>query len=308
MGFRIQTNIPSMNGQRHLGITTQRLSAAMEKLSSGHRINRAADDSAGLAISQKMIAKIRSDTQAKRNALDGISMVQTAEGGLNEITNIVTRLRELSVQAASDTIGSLERGFLQKEFSQLKFEIDRIANVVDFNGTHLLTGNSGLPQTYKDGHNFSPLEIQVGSDYHPLEDGFYAQNPTNIIRLDLSRMCALTSGENSLQLGTDGAENEVRIDSKLGAQMALNRIDSALDKVNSYRSELGAIQNRLQSSINNTAIHIEAISAANSRIRDTDFAEESAISVQQQILQQSGVAVLSQAVKMPQTALKLLEG
>lgn len=307
MGLRIRTNITAMNGQRNLSTNTRLLNAALERLSSGHRINRAADDAAGLAISEKMMAKSRSLTQAKRNAQDGISLVQTAEGGLNEISNIVSRLREISVQAASDTIGGRERSFLQMEFGQLKQEIDRIASVVDFNGTHLLMGDENLPEAFREFHNYSPLEVQVGENYNPLVDSKYAHNPTNIIRVDMSQMVATTSGNGSLQLGKEGEEFEVRIDSKEGAQQAIARLDQALDKVSSYRSQLGAIQNRLQSSINNTAIQIESTMAAYSRIRDTDYAQESAEATQQQILQQSGISVLSQAVKMPQMALKLLE-
>ncbi len=307
MGLRIRTNLPSLTGQRHLNRTSHALNASLERLSSGRRINRAADDSAGLAISEKMNAKIRSLSQAKRNAQDGISLVQTAEGGLNEITNIVARLRELSVQAASDTIGNRERAFLQEEFGQLKDEIDRIASVVDFNGTHLLMGDDQIPDAFRAYHNFSPLEIQVAENYHPLVDSKMAQNPTNIIRVDMSQLVATTTGEKSLQLGKPGDEHEVRIDSKNAAQQAIARLDRALDQVSSYRSELGAIQNRLQSSINNTAIQVESTSAAYSRIRDTDYAQESAEATQQQILQQSGIAVLSQAVKLPQMALKLLE-
>jgi flagellin len=283
------------------------LSTSLERLSSGRRINKAADDAAGLAISEKMNAKVRSLAQAKRNAQDGISLVQTAEGGLNEISNIVTRLRELSVQAASDTIGNRERAFLQEEFGQLKNEIDRIASVVDFNGTHLLMGDDKVPDAFRAYHNFSPLEVQVAENYHPLIDNKTAENPTNIIRIDMSQLVATTTGEGSLHLGRLGDESEVRIDSKSAAQLAIARLDGALEQVSSYRSQLGAIQNRLQSSINNTAIQIESTSAANSRIRDTDYAQESAESTQQQILQQSGIAVLSQAVKLPQMALKLLE-
>jgi flagellin len=211
------------------------------------------------------------------------------------------------VQAASDTIGMQEREFLQKEFSQLKDEIDRIASVVDFNGTHLLMGDSNLPEIYREFHNFSPLEIQVGENYNSLVDSKSAQNPVNIIRVDMADLVATTSGPASLQLGKSGEEHEVRIDSKTGAQTAIVRLDSALDQVNNYRAQLGAIQNRLQSSINNTAIQVESTMAAYSRIRDTDYAHESAASTQQQILQQSGIAVLSQAVKMPEMALKLLD-
>jgi flagellin len=278
----------------------------MEKLSSGFRINKAADDAAGLAISEGLKSEIRGLQQARRNAQDGISLVQTAEGSLNEITNIISRLRELSVQAASDTIGPTERGFLQKEFSALKNEIDRIANAADFNGTKLLVGQSQVPEELMRNGNIPPLEIQVGADWNYLSDGPETGNPTNVIRIDLQDMNAMTDGPNSLDLGTPESSDGTRIDSKEMAQLSIERLDNAIEKVNSYRATLGAVQNRLQSSVNNLGIRIENLDSAKSRIKDADFAEESAGMTQQQILQQAGVAVLSQSNQLPQLALKLL--
>ncbi|MEY2988248.1 MAG: hypothetical protein RJB13_1769 [Pseudomonadota bacterium] len=306
MGLRIQTNVQSINAQRQLGISTQRLNSHMEKLSSGFRINKAADDAAGLAISEGLKSEIRGLQQARRNAQDGISLVQTAEGSLNEITNIISRLRELSVQAASDTIGPTERGFLQKEFSALKNEIDRIANAADFNGTKLLVGQSQVPEELMRNGNIPPLEIQVGADWNYLSDGPETGNPTNVIRIDLQDMNAMTDGPNSLDLGTPESSDGTRIDSKEMAQLSIERLDNAIEKVNSYRATLGAVQNRLQSSVNNLGIRIENLDSAKSRIKDADFAEESAGMTQQQILQQAGVAVLSQSNQLPQLALKLL--
>jgi len=306
MGLRIQTNVQSINAQRQLGISTQRLNSHMEKLSSGFRINKAADDAAGLAISEGLKSEIRGLQQARRNAQDGISLVQTAEGGLNEITNIISRLRELSVQSASDTIGPTERGFLQKEFSALKNEIDRIANSADFNGTKLLVGQSQVPEELMRNGNIPPLEIQVGPDWNYLTDGPEVGNPTNVIRIDLQDMNALTEGPNSLDLGTPESSDGTRIDTKEMAQLSIERLDNAIEKVNSYRATLGAVQNRLQSSVNNLGIRIENLDSAKSRIKDADFAEESAGMTQQQILQQAGVAVLSQSNQLPQLALKLL--
>jgi flagellin len=306
MGLRIQTNVQSINAQRQLGLSTQRLSAHMEKLSSGFRINKAADDAAGLAISEGLKSEIRGLQQARRNAQDGISLVQTAEGSLNEITNIISRLRELSVQAASDTIGPTERGFLQKEFSALKNEIDRIANAADFNGTKLLVGQSEIPEELLRNGNMPPLEIQVGADWNYLTDGPGTSNPTNVIRIDLQDMNALTDGPNSLNLGTAESADGTRIDTKESAQLSIERLDNAIEQVNSYRATLGAVQNRLQSSVNNLGIRIENLDSAKSRIKDADFAEESAGMTQQQILQQAGVAVLSQSNQLPQLALKLL--
>jgi flagellin len=306
MGLRIQTNIQSINAQRQLGLSTQRLNSHMEKLSSGYRINKAADDAAGLAISENLRSEVRGLQQARRNAQDGISLVQTAEGSLNEITNILSRLRELSVQSASDTIGPVERGFLQKEFSSLKNEIDRIANSADFNGTKLLVGENQLPEELQRNGNLPPLEIQVGSDWNPLTDGRNVQNPTNVIRIELQDLNALTEGPNSLNIGSAESPDGTRIDTKEMAQLSMERLDDALEKVNSYRATLGAVQNRLQSSVSNLGIRIENLDAAKSRIKDADFAEESAGMTQQQILQQAGVAVLSQSNQLPQLALKLL--
>jgi|1048.fasta_scaffold13317_3 flagellin len=306
MGLRIQTNVQSINAQRQLGLSTARLNSHMEKLSSGFRINKAADDAAGLAISENLRTEVRGMQQARRNAQDGISLVQTAEGGLNEITNILSRLRELSVQAASDTIGPVERGFLQKEFGALKEEIDRIANSSDFNGTKLLVGQSQFPAEIEAQGNPPPLEIQVGTNWNQMLDGREQENPVNIIRIDLQEMNALTDGPGSLDLGSAQNPEGARIDSKEFAQLSMDKIDQAIERVNSYRANLGAIQNRLQSAVSNLGIRIENLDAAKSRIKDADFAEETAGMTQQQILQQAGVAVLSQSNQLPQLALKLL--
>lgn len=306
MGLRIQTNVQSIFAQRQLGLSTQRLNTHLERLSSGFRINKAADDAAGLAISEHLRAEVRGLQQARRNTQDGISLVQTAEGGLNEITNILTRLRELSVQSASDTIGPTERGFLQKEFFALKDEIDRIATSSDFNGTKLLVGQTPLPDDIDFRSNDAPLEIQVGPNWHHLLDGRENRNPTNIIRIDLQDLNALTDGPHSLNIGNSENPDGTRIDTKEQAQQSIARLDDALERVNSYRASLGSIQNRLLSTVNNLGIRIENLDAAKSRIKDADFAEESASMTQQQILQQAGVAVLSQANQVPQLALKLL--
>jgi len=306
MGLRIQTNVQSINAQRQLGLSTARLNSHQEKLSSGFRINKAADDAAGLAISENLRTEVRGMQQARRNAQDGISLVQTAEGGLNEITNILSRLRELTVQAASDTIGPTERGFLQKEFAALKDEVDRIANSADFNGTKLLIGRTQLPADIQSSGNEPPLEIQVGTNWHPLLDGREQTNPTNIIRIDLQEMNALTDGPNSLDIGSAQNPDGTRIDTKELAQLSMEKLDNAIERVNSYRATLGAVQNRLQSAVSNLGIRIENLDAAKSRIKDADFAEETAGMTQQQILQQAGVAVLSQSNQLPQLALKLL--
>jgi flagellin len=278
-----------------------------EKLSSGYRINKASDDAAGLAISEKLKADIRGLNMAKRNANDGISLVQTAEGGLNEVGNILSRLRELSVQGASDTVGDNERGFLNKEFAQLKDEIDRITKSTEYNGTMLLVGDqSNLSENLKNRSNQYPLEIQVGKNYYADVDGLDQRNAVNIIKIDLQNIDVNTEGEAGLDIGASDNENGTRVDNKVSAQNSIDKMDKAINKVSGYRAYLGAIQSRLTSSVTNLSIQSENNSAANSRIRDTDFAEETAKSTQSSIIKQAGVAILSQANQSPQAALRLL--
>jgi flagellin len=276
MGLRIATNVTSMNAQRQMGITRNSLDKSLEKLSSGSRINHAGDDAAGLAISENLRAQIRGIRQAKRNAQDGVSLIQVSEGGLNEISNILIRLRELAIQAASDTIGDTERQFADREYQSLKEEIDRIANVTNFNGTPLLNGKAGI------------FEIQVGTHNNPILDRIVYNGERSDSSLD------------ALKLGGES------VATKQGSQLSLSVVDDALVRVNSIRADLGAMQNRLQSTINNLAITDENLSAANSRIRDTDFAEEVSEMTKQNILMQSGISVLGQANQTNQAALKLL--
>lgn len=308
MGLRIRTNVASLNAQRRLGMSTDALNSSGNKLASGERINKAADDAAGLAISENLRADVRSLTQARRNALDGVSLVQTAEGGLVETTNMIVRLRELAVQAASDTVGNVERGFLDKEYQSLKSEIDRIANSTEFNGTRLLVGGRDIGEELFGDANTFPLEIQVSKDYYPQNDALTAENPVNIIRIDLQNLNAFSTGENSLQINQSMAGEEVAgISNKVGAQLSIGRLDDALTRVNDYRAYLGAIQNRLSSSINNLGTQIENLDTARSRIRDTDYASETADFTKAKILQQAGSSVLAQANQAPQVALGLLQ-
>jgi flagellin len=288
-------------------VSTLLLAKHTERVSSGYRINRAADDAAGLAISEKLRSQVRGLTQAKRNTSDGISLIQTAEGGLQEISNMLIRLKELTVQAASDTIGDLERGHIQKEFSALKDEIDRIAYATEFNGTRLLTGQADIPAVLKENSNPPPLEIQVGASYYQQVDDLYTvRNPTHIIRINLEKINALTGGEGSLDIGTVTDEEGTRVDKKVFAQKSMLRLDKAIDKVNEYRAILGAVQNRMEHTVANTSIMIENLESAKSRIKDADYAEESSQVVQQGILQKAGISVLSQANQIPEMALKLL--
>ncbi len=276
MGLRINTNVASLSAQRSLGVNSKNMNDNLRKLSSGERITRSGDDAAGLAISENLKAQIRGMRQAKRNASDAISMLQVAEGGLNEISSIIIRLRELSVQSASDTIGPTERGFLDVEFQNLKEEIDRISRSTEFNGIKMLDGSGGK------------LEFQIGIKNDPI----------------LDRLQYDGSGSDATLTALGLVQDSVG--SKEGAQMALKRLDDALVQVNGVRANFGALQNRLQSTSNNLEISDENLSAANSRIRDVDVAQETADLTKNNILIQSSTSVLSQANQAPNIALKLL--
>lgn len=280
MGLRIATNVSSLTAQRHLRNTRMLLDKSLERLSSGYRVNRAGDDAAGLAISERLRAKTRGLIQAQRNSSDGVSLVQVAEGGLQEIHNILTRLRELGVQAASDTIGPRERRFLDEEYQSLKEEIDRIANSTEFNGTYLLDGTGGS------------LDVQVNT------------GGDNLLGVDRITFDAFKSDVNVDKLGLE----ELSVKDKVSAQKSLTIIDSAIDNVSSIRADLGAIENRLTSTIRNLSISIENLSAANSRIKDVDIAHETAELTQRSVLMQAGTSVLAQANNVPKMALSLLQG
>lgn len=276
MGIRINTNVSSIAAQRALGITKNNMDNNYRKLSSGERITRAGDDAAGLAISEKLKSHIRGLRQAKRNSDDGISLIQTAEGAINEISNIIIRLRELSIQAASDTVGDTERGFSNIEFQNLLEEVQRISEGTEFNGRKLLDGSGGV------------VEIQVGIHNDPTQDRIKYDSTTTDTTLE--------------SIGLRG-EN---IANKEGAQLSLSKLDDALVRINGTRANLGALQNRLQSASNSIAITEENFSAANSRIRDVDVASETADMAKNNILSQAGVSVLAQANQAPNFALKLL--
>ena len=276
MGFRINTNVSSLSAQRTLSKAARSSENTLSQLSSGSRITKASDDAAGLAISEKLKARIKSTDQANRNANDGISMVQTAEGGLDEISSMLTRLRELSVQSASDTVGDTERGFTDMEYQNLKSEIERISQVTEFNGTKLLSGES------------NKLDFQIGVNNDSFQDR---------ISLDTEKTNAGVAA-----LGVDS----LSVSSKEGAQNALGTIDNAIENVSGQRATLGAIQNRLVSTSNNLQINSENLSAANSRIRDVDYAKASAENAKNNILAQAGTAVLGQANQQGQGALRLI--
>lgn len=306
MGLRIRTNISSINAQRRLERATGAVSNSMQKLASGKRINKAADDAAGLAISENLRADIRSLHQAKRNANDGVSLVQTAEGALVETTNMLVRLRELAVQSASDTIGATERGFLDKEYIALKDEIDRITNSTEFNGTRLIVGASGdVPDEVANQEGTFPLEIQVSKDYYKDADALDERNPVNIIKINLENINTYTTGEGSLEIGR--AQEGTRVHNKVDAQLSIETLDTAITKVNDHRAYLGAIQNRLTSTVTNLGVQVENLSAAKSRIQDTDFASESSLYTSESILQQAGTAILGSANQQSNVALSLIQ-
>ena len=276
MGLRINTNTQSLQAQNALNKSVRNKQDQMAQLATGQRINKAGDDAAGLAISEKMKAEIVSQQQATRNAGDGISMIQTAEGGFQEVSNILIRLRELSTQAASDTIGDQERRFSDMEFQHLTEEIERIANTTEFNGTKLINGEG------------TTLSFQVGSGNHEQNDRITYEPQNSSARIS--------------DLGLSG----IGVMSKEDAQSNLAVIDDAINRVNENRANLGALQNRMQSTINNLEVSTENLSAANSRVRDADIAAVTADLAKANILESAGTSVLAQANASQQTALNLI--
>lgn len=275
MGLRVNTNIASLNAQRSLQATTTRLQSNFRRLSTGLRIATASDDAAGLAISERFRAQIRSTQQAERNAMDGISMVQVGEGALNEVSNILIRLRELAVQAKNGTVSDKDKTTLNSEFQDLINEIDRIAKSTTFNGVNLLDGS------------ITTVTFQVGTG---------TTSGVDSINVALTDTLASTLGLQVLSIA--GAN----IDS------ALLAVDSAIDTISGIRGGFGAVQNRLQTTIANLGIQAENLSAAESRIRDADIAEETATMTRNSILQQAAISILTQANIQPQAALQLLQG
>ena len=272
----LQTNIGSLTAQRNLRKNERGLHTAMGRLSSGLRINQASDDAAGLSISEKLRAQVRGLSQAQRNANDGVSLIHTAEGALNETSDMLIRMRELAVQSANGTLGASERIAVNREFTALKAEIDRISNVTEFNGLKLIDGSLSTGLTFQVGLN---------------------NNSNDQITISVSSSVATALG---LTAG-------MTLSTSTGAQNSLAIIDTAISTVASRRGDLGAVQNRLYSTINNLSAAHENLSAANSRIRDTDVAAESANFTRGQILMQSGIAVLAQANQLPSMAISLLK-
>jgi len=284
MAVRIFNNIPSITAQRILGVNNSRLALSVERISSGIRINRAADDAAGLAISEGLRSDIRALRQAVRNASDGISLMNVTEGALNEQSGILIRLRELASQAATGTVGSTERATIQLEFTALRAELDRISATTEFNGLKLIDGTlaSGIATT-------SHTLIQIGID-----------SSANS-RIDLNTQINLQSID-STQLEI----HNLSVTASSEALTALDKINEAIGSITESRGKVGAVQNRLTRSIANLSVSVENLTAAESSIRDADIAEEVAELTRNQILVQTATAMVGQANLIPQSVLQLL--
>jgi flagellin len=278
MALSVLTNVASLNAQRNLSETQSALAASIGRLSSGMRINRAADDAAGLGISENLKADLRSLAQAQRNANDGVSMSQVAEGAMNDMAGIVTRMRELSVQSANQTLGATERGYIQTEFTQLRSEINRISSVTEFNGQKLIDGSASTGLTF-----------QVGKE----------NTANDRLSMSITKLNASTLGS-TLKVGA------ATLSTVTGARAAIGVFDKAIEQLSTARSKVGAVQNRMVVTISSLSVAQENLAAANSRIRDVDVAAESSTLTKSQILSQAGMAVLGQANQLPQAALSLL--
>jgi flagellin len=286
MALVINTNVASLNAQRNMMRTESSLQTSLSRLSSGMRITSAKDDAAGLAISENLRAQVRGLAQAERNANDGISLVQTAEGALNEVSGALIRMRELAVQASTGTLGADERKYLNNEFSDLMTEINRIASVTEFNGAKLLNGAASKGISFQVGLN-NVADDRITASIAGTTGNTYA-----------SKLGKLSSGAAALQAQS--------VSTATKAQTSLGIIDKAIKDISGTRGDLGAIQNRLSITVNNLATQRENISAANSRIRDVDVASESVEMTRSQILMQAGVSVLAQANQLPGLALSLI--
>ncbi|HEY1551356.1 MAG TPA: flagellin [Kofleriaceae bacterium] len=276
------TNTTSLDAQRNLNATQDSLSSSIEKLSSGMRINSASDDAAGLGISQSMKADISSLGQASENANDGISMSQVAEGAMNSMQGIVSRMRELAVQSANQTLDSTDRSYIQTEYTQLSSEINRISATTSFSGQNLLDGSASTGLTFQVGIN---------------------NTANDRIAMSITKLTTSTLGTAST-----GSMASASLSTATAAQNAIAVFDKAIQQLSTARAKIGAVQNRLQVTISNLSTTTQNLSSAESSITDTDIASETSNMTQQQVLQQAGVSVLAQANQLPQAALKLLQG
>ena len=280
MGMSILTNTASLSAQRNLSKSQGAMANNIGRLSSGLRINKASDDAAGLGISENLKADIRGLAQAGRNANDAVSLAQVAEGAMNEQQGIVTRMRELAVQASNGTLGSTERGYIDTEFDELSSELNRIANTTEFNGQKLIEGSAS-----------AGLTMQVG----------FQNTANDRISMSVTRLVTSTLGSTGgLQIAS------VSLSTATNAQAALSAFDGAIEQLSTARAKVGAFQNRASITISNLGVAHENLSAANSRIRDVDVASEAADMTKNQILSQAGISVLSQANSLPSSALALI--
>lgn len=304
MGLRIKSNVESLIAQRRLTENRRALGESLEKMSSGQRINRSADDAAGLAVSESIRARTKSLDVAKRNANDGISYLQVAEGGLNETTNIIVRMRELAAQAASDTVGNRERTFLDKEFQQLRQEVARIVDSTEFNGSKLLKSDGSKPiQLFVGASNRASDMNGNAPDIDPATDpDVLTINTDEVAKLN-DALGRITQDEIAILPDGEGGAQDL---GPSGTGDLFNRMDTALNSIAEYRATLGSVQSRLNSTITNIEISNENLSAAMSRIRDVDYASETAKFATSKILMQAGVSVLSQANTSSELALQLL--
>ena len=275
MALTVNTNISSMAALGHLNRTNHRLESTFSRISSGLRINKAGDDAAGLAVAENLAAEQQSLRQAARNTNDGISVIQTAEGATNEVSDILKRMRELAIQSSSETLANSERAYIQDEYKQLTAEVDRISAVTNFNGVELAIGARAT------------LDVQVGI-FNTADDR---------IAIQLGDLRATS-------LGVDAAN--INMSNAASSQAALDVLDVAIDSINSIRSDYGSVQNRLESSLNNLHVYTENLAGAESRIRDADFAHETAEMAKFQIMQQAGVSILGQANGLNSGALRLI--
>lgn len=293
MGMRIRTNVPALTAQRFMGENKDAMNKNIERLSSGYRINRSSDDAAGLAISESLRGKIRGLNVAKRNANDAISMVQVAEGSMNEMTNIMIRLRELSVQASTDTLGDRERGFLNREYTQLADELDRIGNSTEFNGIKIFDENQERDK----------FTIQVGTN------GTTPEMNQDTISINLAGLKFSTQSlgiGKGAEIGPSDIGGDVPTREEISGR--LTTLDDALSRIASERATLGSVQSRLNSAISNLSTNVENMETAKSRIKDVDFASETSEMTQNRILVSASTSVLGQANAAPEQALQLLRG
>ena len=316
MALSINQNIMAMNSYRNLSLTQSSLGKSLEKLSSGYRINRAADDSSGLAISEGLRTQVNGNRQAVKNAQDGISVVQTAEGALNEVHDMLQKMRTLAVKGANDTNDDQARAYVEQEMAQLKIEIYRVGAATNFDGRKLLwdgTASGDIIANSADGVNGIADMATDGSEGSVPADGKLifqvganAVDTVDDITVKITTLQSIMADAGLAAYNADGTTENLTLDTNDAFQTEITAIDKAIDAVSKLRSDFGSVQNRFEHTINNLNVSVENLSASESRIRDTDMAEEMMQFTRSQILQQAGTSMLAQANQVPQTVLSLL--